>query len=63
MEIYVKSNGSNMLAWANYIKLVRGFPDSDKILRGLFKRGINFVAEETGGKVGLAELWVEWEKK
>jgi hypothetical protein len=62
MEDYVKSNGSQMVAWANYIKLVRCFPDNEKTIRSLFKRGINFVNEEQG-KVTLSELWLEWEKK
>ncbi len=62
MEDYVKSNGSVMLAWANYIKLMRCFPESEKTIRSLFKRGINFVGEDQS-KVTLSELWLEWEKK
>jgi hypothetical protein len=48
------------MAWANYIKLMRCFPDHDKTLRGLFKRGIQFTKDN---KITLAELWLEWEKK
>ena len=48
------------MAWANYIKLIRVFPDSDKALRGLFKRGINVIKDN---KAVLSELWLEWEKK
>jgi hypothetical protein len=29
-----------MNSWINYIRFVRSFPDSDKTVRGLFKRGI-----------------------
>jgi hypothetical protein len=60
MEDYVKGNGQQVMAWANYIKLMRCFPEHDKTLRGLFKRGINLVKE---GKQTLADLWLEWEKK
>lgn len=61
MEDYVKgANGQQFMAWANYIKLMRTFPDHEKTLRGLFKRGLNFVKD---AKTNLAELWLEWEKK
>ena len=61
MEGYVKGgNSQQVMAWANYIKLMRCFPDHDKTLRGLFRRGINLVKE---GKTTLGELWLEWEKK
>ena len=61
MEEYVKGNGQQVMAWANYIKLMRSFPgDHEKTLRGLFKRGINLVKE---GKSALGDLWLEWEKK
>ncbi len=49
-----------MMAWANYIKLVRVFPDHEKTLRGLFKRGIQSVKDN---KSMLGDLWLEWEKK
>ena len=62
MESYLKLNQNThkLMSWANYIKLMRAFPDHDKALRGLFKRGLIFVKE---GKATLAELWLEWEKK
>lgn len=49
-----------MMSWANYIKLMRVFPDHEKTVRGLFKRGLQVVKEN---KVLLGELWLEWEKK
>jgi hypothetical protein len=60
MEDYVRGNGQQVMAWANYIKLMRCFLDHDKTLRGLFKRGINLVKE---GKQTLGDLWLEWEKR
>lgn len=62
MEEYVKRNGAQLMSWANYIKLMRGFPDHEKAVRGLFKRGISIV-HEVQSKSQLAELWLEWEKK
>lgn len=62
MEEYVRSNGQEMMSWANYIRLMRTFPDHDKTLRGLFKRSINIVKNQQS-KVTLADLWLEWEKK
>ncbi len=50
------------MSWANYIKLMRTFPDHEKALRGLFKRGINIVKDQPS-KIGLSDLWLEWEKK
>lgn len=40
MEDYVKYHGNQMMAWANYIKLMRIFPDNEKTLRGIYKRGL-----------------------
>jgi hypothetical protein len=60
MEDYVKHHGHQTMAWANYIKLMRVFPDHEKNLRGLFKRGIQVVKDN---KAVLAELWLDWEKK
>ncbi|CDW90873.1 squamous cell carcinoma antigen recognized by t-cells 3 [Stylonychia lemnae] len=60
MEDYVKQNGYQMMSWANYIKLMRVFPDHEKTVRGLFKRGLQIARDN---KVLLAELWIEWEKK
>jgi hypothetical protein len=53
-----------MMAWGNYIRLMRLYPtlESEKTIRGLFKRGIN-ILKEHASKVGLSELWIEWEKK
>jgi len=62
MEEYLKTNGQHLMSWANYIKLMRVFPDHDKTLRGLFKRGINTLKDQ-GSKSALAELWLDWEKK
>jgi hypothetical protein len=62
MEEYVKGNGQQVMAWANYIKLMRCFPDNEKTLRGLFKRAINLV-KDNNGKTTLSDLWLEWEKK
>ena len=47
MEEYVKTNGQQLMAWANYIRLMRLFPtvDSEKTIRGLFKRGINILKD------------------
>ena len=60
MEEYVKQNGSQMMAWVNYIKVMRVFPDHEKTLRGVFKRGLQFAKDN---KAMLAELWFDWEKK
>eukprot|EP00347_Sterkiella_histriomuscorum_P009820 403339762 len=60
MEQFVTQNGLQMISWANYIKLMRVFPDHEKTLRGLFKRGLQFVKDN---KAQLGELWLEWEKK
>jgi DNA-directed RNA polymerase subunit F len=62
MEEYVKSNGQQVMAWANYIKLMRVFPEHEQSLRGLFKRGINIV-KDVSGRLMLSDLWLEWEKK
>lgn len=47
MEEYVKVNGQQLMAWGNYIRLMRLFPtvDSEKTIRGLFKRGINIMKD------------------
>ena len=50
------------MSWANYIKLMRVFPDQEKTLRGLFKRGIN-ILKDPQSKATLLELWLDWEKK
>lgn len=60
MEDYVKHHGNQMMSWANYIKLMRTFPDNEKTLRGLYKRGVQVIKDS---KIVLAELWLEWEKK
>ena len=62
MEEYVKGNGQQVMAWANYIRLMRLFPEHEANLRGLFKRGIN-VVKDAGGKQTLADLWLDWEKR
>jgi len=60
MEEYVKHNGHQMMAWVNYIKLMRTFDDHEKSLRGIFKRGLQVIKDN---KAMLAELWIDWEKK
>ena len=60
MEDYMKLHGHQLMSWANYIKLMRVFPDHEKHLRGLFKRGLQVIKDN---KVVLAELWLDWEKK
>lgn len=44
------------MSWTNYLKLMREFPDHEKTLRGLFKRGLQIVKDN---KVLLGELWLE----
>ena len=45
MEEYVRINGLNVMAWTNYIRLMRTFVDHEKTLRGLFKRGISILKD------------------
>lgn len=45
METSVKANGHLLMSWANYIRLMRVFPDSEKQMRGLFKRGLQVVKD------------------
>lgn len=45
MEIYIRENGHFAAAWFNYIKLIKNFPDSEKSMRGLFRRGIGIAKD------------------
>lgn len=61
MEDFVKAHGSQMMAWTDYIRLMRVFGDTtEQAIRGLFKRGVQVVKDN---RAGLAELWLEWEKR
>ena len=40
MEPYATDNGYQAMTWMSYIRLMRAFPDNDKTIRGLFKRGL-----------------------